>query len=110
MVSENNYHYWQKAQEPIRTVKDLLKTWLGASPLHTHKLAEAQLKETWRAVMGEKVASRTERIYLPRMEAMLHIQINSRALLSELIGQRVEIEAEIRKALPELRFSKIFWL
>lgn len=59
------------------------------------KVAEGKLPDTWRAVVGDRVADDTTELRLERN--ILHVRVQSSVLRSELFYQREQLKEEINR-------------
>ncbi len=64
-------------------------------PYIASRIAESKLPETWRAIVGEHVASLTRELRLENH--ILHVKIESSLLRHELFHQREALKAEINR-------------
>lgn len=60
------------------------------------KVAEGKLPETWRTVVGDRVADQTTELRLERN--ILHVRLQSSVLRSELFYQREALKDQINRA------------
>lgn len=66
-----------------------------SQPYVAAKVAEGKLPETWRAVVGDRVADRTTELKLENH--ILYAHLSSSILRSELFYRREQIAAEINR-------------
>lgn len=59
------------------------------------KVAEGKLPETWRAVVGERIAAQTVELRLDRH--ILHVRLRSSVVRSELFYQRDALRDELNR-------------
>lgn len=64
-------------------------------PYIAAKVAEGRLPETWRSIVGDRVADLTTELRLERH--ILHVRIQSSVLRQELFMQRDALREEINK-------------
>ncbi|NQU86503.1 MAG: DUF721 domain-containing protein [Mariniphaga sp.] len=89
-----------------RKISDILLNYVDEMNID-NKLKEVDVIHAWEEVLGKTMHRYTGRIYISR--GILHVQINSPVVKSELIMMREEIRTRLnekagRKIVKEIRF------
>jgi predicted nucleic acid-binding Zn ribbon protein len=79
----------------ITTLKSALEKFLSQHR-HRSKLIQTNIWENWNEIVGNTIASRTEKVWLK--EGKLHIVINSSVLKNELQFHKQKLVSKVNKA------------